>query len=167
MPGHSRNCILAASQLRLAVQRAECSRGQLQATPKTATLDDDVTTVPYLGAPLTATQGYLPDVHSWAVGSEIAFGRHNTLVLDVLGNEIGLVHGIPNLVAATSPIPGFLPVSPYSSVPVSGLTQAGTTSYSQFNGATEGSPSREISQRFEPPTWSGMASMYPWSFQGR
>ena len=109
--------------------------GQLQATPKTATLDDDVTTVPYLGAPLTATQGYLPDVFSWAVGSEIAFGRHNTLVLDVLGNEIGLVHGIPNLVTATSPIPGFQPVSPYASVPVSGLIQAGTTSYSQFNGA--------------------------------
>ncbi len=109
--------------------------GQLQPSPGSVTLSDNLTTVSYLGAPLTATKGYLPDVFSWAVGSEIAFGRHNTLIVDILGNDIGWVHGVPNLVTASSPTPGFSPVSPFESVTPSGLVQSGTTSYAQYNGA--------------------------------
>ena len=111
--------------------------GQLQPTNLTAPVSDPTnpaaTSVNYQGAPLTATKGYLPDVFSWAVGSEIAFGRRNTVILDILSNDIGWVHGVPNLI--TSPAEGFSPVSPYASTPLTGLTQNGTTSYSQYNGA--------------------------------
>jgi hypothetical protein len=105
--------------------------GQLQPTQLSAPIGDG--TVGYEGAPLTASKGYLPDVFSWAVGSEIAFGRHNTLVLDVLGNEIGLVHGAPNLINSSAP--GFLPSGNFPSVSATGIVSDGTTSYSQFNGA--------------------------------
>jgi hypothetical protein len=106
--------------------------GQLQPTQLSASLNDG-STVGYEGAPLTASKGYLPDVFSWAVGSEVAFGRHNTLVVDILGNEIGLVHGAPNLITASAP--GYLPEGNFPGVPATGLVSAGTTSYSQFNGA--------------------------------
>jgi hypothetical protein len=109
--------------------------GQLQPTQLSQPLTDG-TTVGYEGAPLTATKGYLPDVFSWAVGSEIAFGRHNTLVVDVLGNEIGLVHGAPNLAMGSAQ--GFAPTTDStvaSPTSVTGLISTGTTSYSQFNGA--------------------------------
>jgi hypothetical protein len=109
--------------------------GQLQPSQLSSQLNDG-TTIGYEGAPLTASKGYLPDVFSWAVGSEVAFGRHNTLVVDVLGNQIGLVHGAPNLTMGSAQ--GFAPTTDAtaaSPTPVTGLVSAGTTSYSQFNGA--------------------------------
>ena len=50
-----------------------------------------------LGAPFTTNKDYLPDIFSWAVGTEVAFGRHNTVVVDILGNQIGWIHGIQNM----------------------------------------------------------------------
>ena len=105
--------------------------GQLQPNTLSATLSDGGT-VTYNGAPLTATKDFLPDVFSWAVGSEIAFGRHNTVIVDILGNEIGLVHGAPSL--TTGSAQGFSPTT-LQSVTATGLTGTGTTSYSQFSGA--------------------------------
>ena len=68
--------------------------GQLQPnTGLTATMTDGSGTVKYVGAPLTSTKDYLPDVFSWALGTEVAFGRRNTLIVDVLGNQIGWIHG--------------------------------------------------------------------------
>jgi hypothetical protein len=110
--------------------------GQLQPSQQNAMLMDGSTAslVGYEGAPVTATKGYLPDVFSWAVGSEIAFGRHNTLIVDILGNEIGWVHGVPNLVYGPAPSQGFSPITLQQTTP-SGFSEEGTTSYSQFNGA--------------------------------
>jgi len=71
--------------------------GTLQGTAKTATLSDGTTTVPYFGTAFTTTKGYLPDIFSWAVGTEVALGRHNTVIADILGNQIGWVHGVPRL----------------------------------------------------------------------
>lgn len=105
--------------------------GQLQPSELTQNMSDG-STVTYQGAPVTSTKGYLPDVFSWAVGSEIAFGRHNTLILDILGNELGWVHGVPNLI--TSSANGYLPGTSTAATP-SGLISSGATSYSQFNGA--------------------------------
>ncbi len=108
--------------------------GELTPTQLTATMNDGSGTVNYQGAPLSATKGYLPDVFSWAVGSEVAFGRHNTLVLDVIGNQIGWIHGAPDLV--TESAAGFLPTAPFSSVNATGLISNGKTiSYSQYSGA--------------------------------
>ena len=71
--------------------------GTLQGTMKSATLSDGVTTVPYYGTGFTTTKGYLPDIFSWAVGTEVSLGRHNTVIADILGNQIGWVHGVPTL----------------------------------------------------------------------
>ena len=51
--------------------------------------------------PFTSSKGDLPDVFSWAVGTEAALGRHNTVVVDFLGNQIGWIHGIQNMKTAT------------------------------------------------------------------
>jgi hypothetical protein len=106
--------------------------GQLQPNTLNATMTDNSGTVTYNGAPLTATKDYLPDVFSWAVGSEIAFGRHNTVVADILGNQIGWIHGAPSLVTGSAQ--GFSPFT-NQSVTATGLTGTGTTSFSQYSGA--------------------------------
>lgn len=92
------------------------------------------TTIGY-GPPFTSTKAYLPDVFSWAVGSEVAFGRHNTVVVDFLGNQIGWIHGIQQLTNQSVPnvyLPGSATVSPQ---PASGLVTAGRVSFGQYSGA--------------------------------
>ena len=107
--------------------------GQLQANTLTATMTDGSGTVSYNGAPLTATKDYLPDVFSWALGSEVAVGRHNTIIVDILGNEVGLIHGAPSLITGTAP--GYSPIT-LQSVTATGLTgDVAKTSYSQYSGA--------------------------------
>jgi hypothetical protein len=110
--------------------------GELQPRNSQTALTDGSGTVTYTGAPLTALKGYLPDVVSWAVGSEVALGRRNTVVVDILGNQVGLAHGAPNLVSGTAA--GFTPCTNCagSAATPSGLEgAAGRTSYSQFSGA--------------------------------
>jgi hypothetical protein len=106
--------------------------GQLQPNTLSATMNDGSGSIGYNGAPLTATKGYLPDVFSWALGSEVAFGRRNTAIVDILSNQIGWVHGAPSLVTGSAP--GFSPTT-LQSVTASGLTGTGTTSFSQYSGA--------------------------------
>jgi hypothetical protein len=106
--------------------------GELQPNTLSANMTDGSGPISYSGAPLTASKGFLPDVFSWAVGSEVALGRHNTLIVDILGNRVGWIHGAPNVVEATAQ--GFSPTT-LQSVSVSGLTGAGTTSFSQYSGA--------------------------------
>ncbi|HXY14962.1 MAG TPA: hypothetical protein VEI26_10735 [Terriglobales bacterium] len=92
---------------------------------------------PFFAQPFNSTKDYLPDVFSWAVGSEIAFGSHNTVAFDILGNQIGLVHGIANVTSAQSQ--GFLPAvgcgATCQQVTVSGLVGAGRVSFGEYNGA--------------------------------
>jgi hypothetical protein len=112
--------------------------GTFQSTTQPAQLDNGVT-VPVPVAPLVFTKNYLPDVFAWSAGTEVAFGRHNTLVLDVIGNEIGMIHGIQTL--GTAPVPsGFNPpiYDPnYSQVHAlqSGFIGTGRGSYGQYSGA--------------------------------
>jgi hypothetical protein len=107
--------------------------GQLQPnTTLSATMNDGSGTLVYDGAPLIATKGYLPDVFSWALGSEVALGRHNTIIVDILGNQIGWIHGAPSLINDSAQ--GFSPITLQSATP-SGLTGIGTTSFSQYSGA--------------------------------
>ena len=69
--------------------------GALEGSPVTANTSPNAIT--YYGAPfITPAKGYLPDVFTWAAGTEIALGRRETVVVDLLGNEVGLIHGIPN-----------------------------------------------------------------------
>ena len=88
----------------------------------------------YAGAPYIFNKGYLPDVFNWTIGSEVAFGRRNTVVMDILGNQIGWLHGIlspemVNLGQQTSPIP------PYPRVAVSGFLPGARTSFGEYSGA--------------------------------
>ena len=106
--------------------------GELQGTTHTAALSTGEN-ISYIGAPFTTTKDFLPDVLTWAVGSEVAFGRRNTLVADILGNQIGLVHGIPNLV--TQSVSGVYSPTTLSQTTASGLVAAGRTSFSQYYGA--------------------------------
>jgi hypothetical protein len=99
-----------------------------------ASLENGVT-VPVATAPLTFTKGFLPDVFAWSAGTEVALGRRNTLVLDVIGNQIGTIHGIQLLqrysVGAPAPTPLPAGIQPQSS----GLAGAGLGSYGQYSGA--------------------------------
>jgi len=92
---------------------------------------------PALGPPFTSSKDYLPDVFSWAVGSEVAFGRHNTVVVDILGNQIGWIHGIQNMV--TQSVQNALPPQnadvQATPVTISGLVSAGRVSFGQYSGA--------------------------------
>jgi hypothetical protein len=87
------------------------------------------------GLPFSSAKGYLPDVFSWAVGTEVALGRRNTVVADILGNQIGWVHGILNMRTSTST--GYAPgcASNCTAIPVSGLQGAGPLSLGQYSGA--------------------------------
>jgi hypothetical protein len=97
---------------------------------------------PY-GPPFTSDKGFLPDVFSWAGGVELALGRRNTLVADILGNQIGWIHGIPN--TTTETLSGLLfPTgvngdSTGAAVPTkgsaSGLVSAGNVSFGQYSGS--------------------------------
>jgi len=107
--------------------------GQLQGTTSTASLPDG-SAFSYLSAPFTSTKGYLPDIFSWAVGTEVAFSRRTTLIVDVLGNQLGWIHGIPN--TKTDSVAGqYSPVAPYPQETVTGLIGAGKTSMGQYSGA--------------------------------
>ena len=95
----------------------------------------------YYGAPFTASKDYLPDVLSWSVGAELALGRHNTVAFDVLGNQLGLIHGILNT-KTSNDAKGFAPcgasvvltcTSALQTVP--GLVSAGRQSLGQYSGA--------------------------------
>jgi hypothetical protein len=97
--------------------------------------------VNYYGAPFTVTKDYLPDVLSWSVGAELAVGRHNTLTADILGNQIGLIHGMLDTVTSSSS-QGFAPCGTTtvatcnSSVqPVPGLVAAGRHEIGEYSGA--------------------------------
>jgi hypothetical protein len=113
--------------------------GQLTGTPLTQNTANG--SVNYIGAPFIATKGYLPDVFTWAAGAELAVGRHNTLVADLLGNQVGTIHGIPG--ATTQTVDNVaLPTGPNgdatgAAVPTkgsaTGLVSAGRISYGQYN----------------------------------
>ena len=72
---------------------------------------------------------------------EVALGRRNTLIADVLGNQIGWIHGIAN--TATQTLTGVaLPTSTNgdpngATVPtkasISGLISAGSVSFGQYS----------------------------------
>jgi hypothetical protein len=94
-----------------------------------------------VGPPFTTNKGYVPDVFSWAGGVEMALGRRNTFIADILGNQIGWIHGMPNTTTqAISNV--LLPTgvngdSTGAAVPAkgtaSGLVSAGYVSYGQYN----------------------------------
>jgi hypothetical protein len=91
-----------------------------------------------LAPPLTSSKDYLPDVFSWAVGTEVALGRHNTVVVDILGNQIGWIHGIQNLTTgsvANVPLPQTTKTSSAPLVTATGFTNGGQTSFGQYSGA--------------------------------
>lgn len=113
--------------------------GQLQGTPLSQTTSGG--TVNYIGAPFISTKDYLPDVLTWAGGVELALGRRNTIIADILGNEVGMIHGIPDATMQT--ISGLaLPTSVNgdstgTAVPVkgsaTGMVSAGRVSFGQYN----------------------------------
>ncbi|MGA7931586.1 MAG: hypothetical protein WCA20_37015 [Candidatus Sulfotelmatobacter sp.] len=106
--------------------------GQLTATPIM------VDGFAALGPPFPSTKDYLPDVFSWAAGTEVALGRHNTVVVDVLGNQIGWIHGIQGLMngsVANVPLPQSTVGAAPQLVTASGLLSAGRVSFGQYSGA--------------------------------
>jgi hypothetical protein len=90
-----------------------------------------------LAPPLTSSKNYLPDVFSWAVGTEVAFGKHNTVVVDVLGNQIGWIHGIQNMTTgfAQNALPPLNTAGQVTPETISGLESAGHVSFGEYNGA--------------------------------
>jgi hypothetical protein len=111
--------------------------GQLAPTTKIVRATLDGTTYPptaVYAPPFTATQGYLPDVFSWAVGSEVALGKRNTIVLDIIGNQIGWIHGISNM-TTSSKRNVLSPVPPNQTETISGFVNAGRVSFGEYNGA--------------------------------
>jgi len=82
-------------------------------------------------------------VFSWAGGVELALGSRSTVVADILGNQIGWIHGIPNTTTETLSGLAF-PTSVNgdytgAAVPVkgsvSGLVSAGNVSFGQYSGS--------------------------------
>jgi hypothetical protein len=102
---------------------------------QTQTVAVSTSSAPIVTGPLTvAGKDYLPDVVSWSVGTEVALGGRNTIVADILGNQIGLVHGARTVQMAS--VPGLSPVDPVNSpVNVTGFKDAGKTSFGQYSGA--------------------------------
>jgi len=112
--------------------------GQIVPAPKTTSVPPPGTgTFVGYGTPFTLTKNYLPDVFSWVVGTELAIGPRNTLVVDFLGNEIGWYHGIPNM--AMQSFSGYAPQATSTPAPqpttVTGIAYAGRVSYGQYSGA--------------------------------
>jgi hypothetical protein len=89
--------------------------------------------VPYLAAPITSTKDTLPDVFSWAVGTELALGKRNTVIFDFLGNQIGLINGALSLKNQALPS-GFNPPAG-AAAQTSGLVSDGKQSFAQYGGA--------------------------------
>lgn len=86
--------------------------------------------------PFTSSKGDLPDVFSWAVGTEVALGRHNTAVVDFLGNQIGWIHGIQNMTTQTiQALPPQGTTGMVTPQAISGLVSAGNVSFGQYSGA--------------------------------
>jgi hypothetical protein len=106
---------------------------------KGSTLTDGGVT--YVGAPFTYTKNYLPDVFTWAAGAELAVGPHNTFIADILGNQVGWIHGIANTATRTldnQVLPTAQGGDPTGvAVPTkgsaSGLVSVGRVSYGQYN----------------------------------
>jgi len=115
--------------------------GQIVPTTKSVRATLNGTTYPLTtvyAPPFTATQAYLPDVFSWAVGSEVALGKRNTVILDVLGNQIGWIHGIPNMatLSVRNALPPVQPNQPLAkSETISGFVSASRMSFGQYSGA--------------------------------
>lgn len=115
--------------------------GQVQGT--TLSQSASAGSVNYVGAPFTFSKDYLPDVFTWAAGAELALGRRNTIIADILGNQVGWIHGIPNATMQTIPnqlLPtGVNGDSSGAAVPVkgtaSGLVSAGRVSFGQYDGS--------------------------------
>jgi len=82
----------------------------------------------------TASKGYVPDVFSWAGGVEVALGKRNTLIADILGNQIGWIHGMPDARvenAGTAMAPAGAPPGASDA----GLVSVGNVSFGQYNGS--------------------------------
>jgi len=107
--------------------------GTLQGQTQSVTVSNS--NIPIVTGPLAVVgKDYLPDVLSWSVGTEVALGRHNTIVADILGNQIGYVHGA-RTVQMTS-VSGLSPVNPVNApVSATGFADAGKTSFGQYSGA--------------------------------
>src|SRR5207249_1823530 len=65
--------------------------------------------------------------------AEWALGNRNTIVTDLLGNQIGWIHGAQQMQASS--VAGFSPVAPYAAATASGMIPTGRTSFSQYNGS--------------------------------
>jgi len=89
------------------------------------------------GPPFVLTKDYLPDVFSWAGGTEVALGKYNTIVVDVLGNQIGWIHGIQNMNFQSFPqqVPAPSASSTADLVHPSGFVNAGRVAFGEYNGA--------------------------------
>lgn len=110
--------------------------GRLQPSPITASTAP--TSITYYGAPFLTSKGYLPDVFTWAAGAEVAIGRRNTFVFDLLANQVGLIHGIPNATNQTLSNVAY-PTGPNGNPgvtptigPVTGLMPGGPSSFGQY-----------------------------------
>jgi hypothetical protein len=107
--------------------------GTLQGETQSVTVSSS--NIPIVTGPLSVVgKDYLPDVLSWSVGTEVALGRRNTIVADILGNQIGYVHGVPT-VQMTS-VSGLSPIDPVNAtVNATGFAAGGKTSLGQYSGA--------------------------------
>lgn len=115
--------------------------GELQPTTLTQSISGGQVT--YLGAPFTTKKDFIPDVFSWAAGTEVALGHHNTVIVDILGNQIGWIHGIPNAVNQSIADLSF-PTGPNGdpsnkATPTigtaTGLVSAGRVAFGQYSGS--------------------------------
>jgi len=106
--------------------------GQLSGSSQTATLSngDKMT---YSGAPLIASKDYLPDVFAWAVGTELGLGKRNTVVADILGNQIGWINGAQGVKQGSAP--GFSPLGSFAPTNAVGMVGSGKGSFSQYSGS--------------------------------
>jgi hypothetical protein len=109
--------------------------GSLQGKPDSATISGQ--TIPIFTQPFLTTKDSLPDVFSWAIGTEVALGRRNTVLVDILGNQIGLANKIPSLQSTS--VSGILPTTPGNAagtVMATGFAANGTRiSFGQYSGA--------------------------------
>jgi len=87
----------------------------------------------------TATKDFIPDVFSWAAGTEVALGHHNTLIFDFLGNQIGWIHGILNVV--NTPDQAYAPTAPFAQTKIAGFVGVNSmglpihSAYGQYSGS--------------------------------
>jgi len=105
--------------------------GALNGSPQTANVSG--VQVPYFGAPLIVTKDYLPDVLQASIGAEVALRSRSTVVVDLIGNEIGMIHGAATVHQDSQP--GFSPFGPFAPANAVGMDDGGRTSFKQFSGA--------------------------------